>query len=110
MSTKLKVFNITGDFTLPNINKWKKEFSEAIVSQKKVMISLGQARDIDLAGIQLLYAVRKSGDHANIEVHFTGSVPHLISERLVDSGFIPEAVADGQSLEKNLRGYGAIHA
>ena len=110
MESNVTVVSVIGDFTLPNVQKWRTAIEAALKQSPTVLVSLGLAQDIDLSGIQLLYSVRKTALSGNKEFHLTGEVPEIIAERLFDAGFIQQKVRDGKFLESGMRGFGATNA
>jgi anti-anti-sigma regulatory factor len=67
-----------------------------------VLVSLTQAVDIDLFGVQLLYAARRHAERTGREFHLTGAVPEAIARRLYESGFVASVVRDGKELDRLL--------
>lgn len=102
MSAKVTVVNLSGRVTLPNVAEFQKNLQESIDKKPLVYASLSQTEEIDLSGIQLLYAARRYASERGTDFHLIGSVPESIAERLYRTGFISQIVRDGKELESAL--------
>lgn len=107
MSTKVKVVNIEGDLTLPHAEAAASRIKQAIQEKPMVLLSLSQASDIDLAGIQVIYAARRYAQKNDRSFHITGAVPETIARRLHHAGFTQGIHLDGRDLDSRLLEFGA---
>lgn len=108
MSTKVKVVNLSGSLTLSTVPDLKDELLSGIDEKPLVYASLSKSDEIDLAGIQLLYAARRYALSQDKEFHLTGTVPEAIAERLYRSGFVSRIVREGKELDEELHEFGYI--
>lgn len=106
MSTKVKVVNLAGSVTLSTVPDLKEKLLSSIDEKPLVYASLSQAEEIDLSGIQLLYAARRYALSKGKEFHLTGAVPETIAERLFRSGFISRLAREGKELDEGLHEFG----
>jgi len=102
MSANVKIVNLEGSITLPSIEQHRTVLHEQIEASPVVLVSLSRSDEIDLAGVQLLYAARRYASSLNHEMHITGSVPEAVAERLYRSGFTPSVIRDGKELDRDL--------
>lgn len=102
MSTKVKVVNLQGSVTLSTVESLSQMLRDSIDEKPMVLASLSQTEDIDLAGVQLLYAARRYARAAGKAFHLTGSVPEVIAMRLFRSGFVSSVIRDGKQLDEEL--------
>jgi anti-anti-sigma regulatory factor len=103
MSIKVKVVNLTGEIVLAELPDHRAQLLNAFEAKEPaILVSLTQAVDIDLFGVQLLYAARRHAEQAGREFHLTGPVPEGIARRLYESGFVGSVVRDGQELDRLL--------
>jgi ABC-type transporter Mla MlaB component len=102
MSANVKVVNLEGSITLPSIERHRTLLREQVDASPVVLVSLSRSEEIDLAGVQLLYAARRYASSLNHELHITGSVPESIADRLFRSGFTPALIRDGKELDNDL--------
>jgi anti-anti-sigma regulatory factor len=103
MSIKVKVVNLTGEIVLAELPDHRAQLLNAFAAREStVLVSLTQATDIDLFGVQLLYAARRQAERVGREFHLTGAVPEAIARRLYESGFVASIVRDGQDLDRLL--------
>ncbi|MCG8478642.1 MAG: STAS domain-containing protein [Spirochaetales bacterium] len=102
MSTKVKVVNLTGDVVLSTVEHHRSALLENFEENEIVLVSLSQTREIDLFGIQLLYAAKRYARRLGKEFHLTGAVPDDVSHRLWEAGFTDEVIHDGRELDNRL--------
>lgn len=107
MSTTVKVVNLAGELVRSTVEAQRETLREAIDSQPRVLASLTQVEDIDLYGVQLLYAARAYADRQDRGFALTGDVTERVAVRLYESGFVSSILRDGPSLDAALHGYGA---
>ncbi|WP_159438726.1 STAS domain-containing protein [Alkalispirochaeta americana] len=105
MSSNVKVVNLVGAVTLTTVEARAEEIRQAFETVPMVLISLSQADEIDLAGIQLLYGARRYAEAQGKELHITGAVPDQVARRLYQGGFIAEMVREGRQLDQTLSGF-----
>lgn len=110
MNTKVKVVNLDGDITLPGAEKAMTRIREAIDEKPMVLLSLSQATDIDLAGVQVIYAARRYAIKKDRSFHITGAVPEKIARRLDHAGFVHGVFLDGRDLDSRLIEFGNVEA
>lgn len=101
----VKVVNLQGSITVSAVDKLAGEIRESLKKAQTIMLSLSHATDIDLAGVQLLYAARRYAEKKKKELHFTGSVPEPVARKLLLSGFTEELILEGSALEERLQGF-----
>lgn len=106
MSEKIKVVNLVGEVVLSTVAEHKARVEEALAERSKVFASLTQVEDIDLFGVQLLYAARRYAERVGKEFHLTGEVPERVARRLHDTGFVETVVRDGRELDRQLHEFG----
>ncbi|MFP4211689.1 MAG: lipid asymmetry maintenance protein MlaB [Alkalispirochaeta sp.] len=102
MSANVKIVNLGGRITLPRIEEINTLLKDEIDASPAVLVSLSRAEEIDLAGVQLLYAARRYANSRERTMHITGTVPEAIAERLYRSGFTSSIIRDGKELDENL--------
>jgi anti-anti-sigma regulatory factor len=107
MSDKIKVVNLVGEVVLSTVADHRTRINEALKERTKVFASLTQVEDIDLFGVQLLYAARRYAERSNKEFHLTGDVPELVARRLHETGFVDSVVRDGRELDRQLHEFGS---
>lgn len=107
MSTNVRVVNLTGDLTVANVARFVEPLRAAL-DAPMVLVSLSQVSDIDLAGIQLLYAAARSAWLAKTPLHFTGALPPLVVQRLREGGFLDTETVDARSLADALPDFGGV--
>ncbi len=81
---------------------------EAFQERSTVLASLSQVEDIDLFGVQLLYAARRYAERSKKEFHLTGEVPELVARRLHETGFVDTVIRDGRELDRSLHEFGSV--
>lgn len=108
MSANVRVINLTGNVTLTTISSFRDQIVAGVDEMPMVLLSLSQATDIDLAGIQLIYAARRYAAECGKALHVTGAVPDRIARRFFTGGFIPEVIRDGRELDERLVGFAAV--
>lgn len=77
MAEKKLTINIKEDFTIQNIEEWYKINKEKILKHKEIVINLQNIDQIDITGIQVLYAIKNLKDKkitikSNIEENLSG--------------------------------------
>ena len=107
MSTKVRVVNLEGRVTLATVEKLQERLRKQIDEKPVVLASLSQTDEIDLAGVQLLYAARRYAVEHGKEFHLTGSVPERVARTLFESGFVPIVLRDGKELDESLHEFAA---
>lgn len=101
MSSNVRVVNLIGDVTVATAGS----FVEPLLAARDasmILVSLSQVTDIDLAGIQLLYAAARSARASGTPLHFTGAVPALVLQRLRHGGFLGPGDVDARVLAERL--------
>tara|TARA_B100000614_G_C14431349_1_gene446267 strand:- start:203 stop:550 length:348 start_codon:yes stop_codon:yes gene_type:complete len=106
MSTKVKVVSLTGEVVLSTLHEHRTQIAAALEERSLVLLSLGLVEEIDLYGVQLLYAARRHADGVGRELHLTGDVPEHVARRLYEGGFVSAVVRDGRELETALHEFG----
>jgi anti-anti-sigma regulatory factor len=107
MSANVKVVNLVGAINISNVETFAQEIRAALGEERMVLLSLSQATDIDLAGVQLLYAARKAAVGQGRPLYISGGVPERIAQRLHRAGFAPTVIMDGRELDAQLIGFPA---
>lgn len=107
MSDKIKVVNLVGEVVLSTVSAHRTQIEEALQERSTVLASLSQVEDIDLFGVQLLYAARRYAERSNKEFHLSGEVPELVARRLHETGFVDMVIRDGRELDRSLHEFGA---
>lgn len=105
MSANIRVVNLSGDVTISSVKRYADQILEILDGKASVLLSLSQATDIDLAGVQLLYAARRCAESRKKELDLTGPVSEPIARRLYRSGFTESMVYDGLELGRQLHGF-----
>lgn len=106
MSDKIKVVNLVGEVVLSTLADHRTRINAALSERSKVFASLTQVEDIDLFGVQLLYAARRYAERLNKEFHLTGDVPECVARRLHVTGFVDSVIRDGRELDRHLHEFG----
>lgn len=106
MSTKVKVVNLSGEVVLSTLEEHRARIVAALNERSTVLASLSQTEDIDLFGVQLLYAARRYADQKGREFHLTGEVPEPVARRLYETGFSGSVLRDGRELDQQLHEFG----
>lgn len=106
MSDKIKVVNLVGEVVLSTVAGHKVRIEEALSERSKVFASLTQVEDIDLFGVQLLYAARRYAERVGKEFHLTGEIPERVARRLHQNGFVESVIRDGRELDRQLHEFG----
>lgn len=106
MTSKIQVVNLNGDVTIARATELRATILEALEQKETVLAGLGQATDIDLAGIQLLYAAKRFARSVGRQFHLTGTVPDIIADRLFRAGVITEKAHNGKELEECMVDFG----
>ena len=102
MSTKVSVVNLHGDITVSRVPELQELLRTHIDAKPMVVASLSQAEEIDLAGVQLLYAARRYAARQDKRFELTGTVPEAVATRLFRTGFVSTVVRDGKELTAQL--------
>jgi anti-anti-sigma regulatory factor len=102
MSTRVKVLNIGNEVTLPQADNLRETLRKGIDSRNITIVDVSTIEDIDLSGIQLLYAARRYAEGKNREFHLTGTLSEGVARTFFRSGFVTEQVSDGKTLEDRL--------
>ena len=104
MSANVKVVNLVGAINISSVESFAKEIRDALGEKRMVLLSLSQATDIDLAGVQLLYAARRFAVDQDKPLYISGGIPETIARRLHRGGFAPTVIMDGRELDAQLVG------
>ncbi len=102
MEQDLQVVSLEGGATIAEADALRVRLSEAVESTSKVLINLSHVTRMDLAGIQVLYAARKSATAHGVAFHLTGTVSDAVREAFEAGGFVKQAPADARELEATL--------
>ncbi len=102
MSTKIKVLNIGSEVTLPNAEHVRETLQKSINTRNITIVDISRIEEMDLSGVQLLYAARRYAESKKKEFHLTGFLPEHLTEMLYRSGFVTEPIAEGRTLENRL--------
>ena len=105
MSAKIKVVNLVGNVNLSALESLAEEIRASLAERETVLLSLSQAADIDLGGIQLLYAARRYAEKQGKSLHITGSIPETVARRLHRGGFTEDLLLDGRELDERMHGF-----
>ncbi|TVR70179.1 MAG: STAS domain-containing protein [Spirochaetaceae bacterium] len=105
MSSNVKVVNLTGSVTVSSVDALAGQIRDSVAEKEMVLLSLSQATEIDLAGVQLLYAARRYAVGQGKALHITGAVPMPVAQRLLRCGFTEELIQDGRALDEGLHGF-----
>ena len=109
METAVRVINLKGNVTLNGLSDVVAELNEAIADKPSVVISFTEARDIDLATIQVILSARKEAESRNGDLSLSGTIDANISDRLRSAGFTSRPVSNGKELEVELFGGDGEH-
>ncbi|MEX2443667.1 MAG: STAS domain-containing protein [Alkalispirochaeta sp.] len=106
MSEKIKVVNLVGEVVLSTVADHRTRIRNALDERATVFASLTRVEEIDLYGVQMLYAARRYAERVGKEFHLTGDVPELVARRLHETGFVESVVRDGRELDRRLHEFG----
>lgn len=79
--------NIEPNLTIGNAETTAKQLSKYLKTAAKPVIDLSGIEKLDLAGIQLLISVQKSGEVNKKQVFFSGMLKKSIFDKLYQNGF-----------------------
>jgi anti-anti-sigma regulatory factor len=88
-----------GALTVEHAARLKSEIAEALAGRENVLLNFSQVEDLDLACLQVLYSAKASAAAAGKELHFLGSIPPRVSERLVSCGILRSASEHAEDFE-----------
>lgn len=108
MSTSVKVVNLAGELVRSTVEDQRELLRNAIDAQPRVLASLTQVTDVDLYGVQLLYAARSYAERNGRDFSLTGDVSETVAVRLYEAGFVSSILRDGPSLDQALHGFGDV--
>jgi anti-anti-sigma regulatory factor len=83
----------------------KDELAEALAGGDTVVIDVSSIEELDLSCLQVLYSASASAKAAGKKLHFSGTLPPRVSERLMSCGFLRGAESRRQDLESALVGF-----
>jgi len=99
MEQDLQVVSLEGGATIAEAESLQKRLTEALESTAKVLVNLSHVTQMDLAGIQVLYAARTEAGRRGVAFHLTGTVSDAAREALEAGGFVKHASAEAKELE-----------
>jgi anti-anti-sigma regulatory factor len=102
MRAEEQIVSFTGFVNLSQLDGAVKELSRALKKKKPVTISFSEVTDIDLAGIQVLFAARKYSESHGGTMKLGGTIASSVSDRFQTAGFIDHPVTTGDDLETAL--------
>jgi anti-anti-sigma regulatory factor len=83
-----EILKLHGSLTVVRASSLKTEIAEALSTGENVLLNLSQVEDLDLSCLQVLCAAMLSASKAGKELHFGGSLPSKVSQRLVACGIL----------------------
>jgi len=89
------VIRLAESITLGSVTELHKLLIEALDSKRSIAIDLEAATELDVAGVQLLYAAWQAADKAGVSVSVQGSVPLAVKNAFRDAGLDPFHIASG---------------
>jgi anti-anti-sigma regulatory factor len=89
------VVRLAESVSLGSVAELHKLLIAALDSNRSIAIDLEAATELDVAGIQLLYAAWQAAEKAGVSVSVEGSVPRAVKNAFRDAGLDPFHVANG---------------
>jgi anti-anti-sigma regulatory factor len=83
------VISLAGTIDITCAAELKVLLLEALDSGTEVLISLGDAIDLDVTAIQLLWAAQRQARQSTVGFEVSGQVPEPISTAIAEAGFQP---------------------
>ena len=77
---------LSGELTIQNATSLKESLLDALNDVETCELDLTDVSQIDLAGIQVLFAAHKSALNRKKSLSFSGECPELLREAVVTSG------------------------
>ncbi|MFP4372804.1 MAG: STAS domain-containing protein [Spirochaetaceae bacterium] len=102
MEQDLQVVSLEGAATIAEADALRTRLSETLATTSKVLVNLSHVSRMDLAGIQVLYAARRTATANGVAFHLTGTVSDAVREALEAGGFVKQAPTDARELEAAL--------
>ncbi|MCX7025661.1 MAG: STAS domain-containing protein [Spirochaetes bacterium] len=99
------VLEIHGSLGIESVRELASGFSRAIRETGDIHVVLSNISDIELTGIQLLYAAAKEAAMAGKRITFSGILDSRITIKLASAGFLKEPLTDAADLHKRLAGF-----
>ena len=84
---KLGLLNISGEFTIQDLDDSKERLIEAQESVEELVLYMDDVTVIDTAAVQLLYAVHLNAVKQNKKLTMNGDCPAVLKEVLEGCGF-----------------------
>jgi anti-anti-sigma regulatory factor len=100
-----KIVNLNGSLTVDRSAALKDEILSALCGSDNVLLSISLVEDLDLACLQVFYAAKTFAALNGKELHFLGSVPSRIAQRLVHCGFLSGVSEHAEEFESALVGF-----
>ncbi|THB66485.1 MAG: STAS domain-containing protein [Spirochaetaceae bacterium] len=104
MGVAINIFNLPASITIKNAATLRDELLDRIKKNDSLMVDLSLTVEVDVAGIQLLYAAMKYAEIKKKDFSFTGLVTEELEIALMTGGFCTVVPSDGKSLVKALKG------
>jgi anti-anti-sigma regulatory factor len=100
-----KIINLHGPLTIERSSALKAEIAEALEGHDNVLLSISLVEELDLACLQVLYAAKAEAAALGKELHFLGSVPSRVTNRLTACGFLRGPSEHAEGFESALVGF-----
>jgi anti-anti-sigma regulatory factor len=100
-----KILNLSGSLSIDRASPLRDELIAAIGESDSVILDLSEVEEIDLACLQVIYAAKAFARAEDKRLHFVGSIPARIAQRLVSCGFLRGAGERAENFESSLVGF-----
>ncbi len=99
------VIELRGNIGIGAMRELADAFRDALARPGDVHVAFADVEDLELPGVQLVYAVALEAARAGRRMVFSGTINQKISGKLFCAGFIPAPVDDATGLETRLVGF-----
>jgi anti-anti-sigma regulatory factor len=96
---------LQGPLTIERAAAVKEALGKALAAASIILVDISSAEDIDLAGLQVLYAARAEAKAGGKELHFAGTMPARVVKRLSSCGFLRGVPGSAAEFETALVGF-----
>ncbi len=104
MSASTKIIQLPAVITIQRAAAVRQELLDQLEKADSFLVQLTDVEKIDIAGIQLLYALLNFAQSQNKEVNFSGSIPECMEIALLTGGFCSQIPAEVHTLGACLLG------
>jgi len=96
------VVNLSGALTIDRAAKLKEELSSNLAASDNVLVSLSLVEDLDLPCLQVFYAAKKTAIAGRKQLHFIGTIPPRVVNRLAACGLFRGKSGSSEDFESGL--------